>query len=161
MEDGISDYNFLLGWLLIQPARLDWLDLTMPVLSASNCICEVRTSSDDWFEEEERLAFLQKHQRNVEGNFIFLDTYEHAAEMNEKYLEGAYRPVALALRPQEAKRFDATLRRYLTNSNKENPRFIYTIHWSRRPSAGGTAAAVTQRGEYQPYYCRNVRRRHD
>lgn len=123
----MNGYSFLLGWMLLRPEPQEWLSplVPQPLLSASSCMCEVRPSSDDWYEEEDKLAFLQKHQCNVEGNFIFLDTVASALEMNDRWFGGSFRPVALALRPHAAERFDATLRRYLTSSNRYNPVFRY------------------------------------
>ncbi len=127
MEHGVNGYTFLLGWMLLRPGLLEGLSprVPQPLLSASRCICEVRPSSDDWYEEDGRLAFLREHERNSEGNCIFLDTLDSACEMNERWFGGSFQPVALALRPHAAERFDATLRRYLTNSNIGNPSFRY------------------------------------
>lgn len=127
MKEDLAKYSFLLGWMLFKPTWLEWLSplVPQPLFSASSCLAKVRPNYDDWFEEDDKLEFLRLHERNAEGNFIFLDTYEHAQEMNERWFAGEYFPFALALRPAAAKLFDATLERYFTDSNKHNPAFHY------------------------------------
>lgn len=110
----------LLGWVLIRRApRPDGYGESAPprFLTMSNCLCEVRPHYEDWYEDDGLGEFVIRHQVNVEGNFIFLDTPSAAREMNEKWCGGDMEVFGVALDPATAQKFDRVLVKYTLASN--------------------------------------------
>ena len=69
MVNDVDAYSFLLGWMLLRPQPLEGFnpDVPQPLLSASNCLCEVRPDYNDWYEKD-RLDFLREYECNTQGN---------------------------------------------------------------------------------------------
>ena len=119
-----NEYSYLLGWLLLHPEKKEFLSpaIPQPLLSASSCMCGIRPEHDDYFEDD-RNAFMREHVCNDLGGFIFLRSWESACMMNDLWLAAAYRPIALAMRPEKAKQYITMYKINLDASNAQNSKY--------------------------------------
>lgn len=120
-------HTFLLGWALFRPApgAIEHPAITNGIISGSRCQCEIRPDMMD--QPEIPIDFLtpypKGHGAYTHSVAAFLHSLESALLVQEHWANDGFRPLAMAMRPQDAQILDDIMREAGAINNRTNPNY--------------------------------------